>query len=243
MKKTHNYEHCYQILQINSDVTFTELRKSYKRAIQKWHPDRFEEGSKEKLAADNKIKKLNAAYKILVKYHKEHGSLPSLLASKPSSNKTVANSNTGSDSFNTKYQEKKAKRQNIKKSSISFRLKALTIAAAAIYIALSYIPLPIIDSDTSTNLKMKTPNSKPDNLTNRLMQEPISSFTGDKKPLDHNIFFTKGSTFGDVISIQGTPTSTEGQIWFYGNSEVHFHEGRVTHWKRSNDINLKAKLR
>ena len=51
-----SYSECYKILKVTPDYRWDEVRKSYKLSIQKWHPDRFEDGSAKKKAANEKIK-------------------------------------------------------------------------------------------------------------------------------------------------------------------------------------------
>ncbi len=42
-----------------------------------------------------------------------------------------------------------------------------------------------------------------------------------------------GSTKEEVRAIQGPPTSESDDIWYYGDSEVHFTAGRVVGWRDS----------
>lgn len=56
-------------------------------------------------------------------------------------------------------------------------------------------------------------------------------------------FFTYGDTAGRVFEIQGVPTRTVGDIWYYGESEVHFQDGRVKSWFAAQGHRLKAKNR
>ncbi|MGD8926421.1 MAG: hypothetical protein PVG20_06210, partial [Thioalkalispiraceae bacterium] len=56
-------------------------------------------------------------------------------------------------------------------------------------------------------------------------------------------YFTYGDTAGRVFEIQGVPTKTKGDIWYYGNSEVHFQEGRVKSWYVAEGNRLKAKAK
>lgn len=53
-------------------------------------------------------------------------------------------------------------------------------------------------------------------------------------------YFTYGDTAGRVFEIQGVPTRTVGDIWYYGESEVHFQDGRVKGWFVSDGDRLKA---
>jgi hypothetical protein len=52
--------------------------------------------------------------------------------------------------------------------------------------------------------------------------------------------FGVGSTLGEVYSIQGVPSSVEGDIWHYNNAEVIFSNGRVIRWVDSNPPSLKT---
>ncbi len=45
--------------------------------------------------------------------------------------------------------------------------------------------------------------------------------------------FGRGSAKEEVRAIQGPPTSETDDIWYYGDSEVHFAAGRVTGWRDS----------
>ena len=49
------------------------------------------------------------------------------------------------------------------------------------------------------------------------------------EPAAHKTTFTVGSTKDDVLAVQGTPTSIQGNLWFYQLSNVLFREGRVQH--------------
>ncbi len=67
-----------------------------------------------------------------------------------------------------------------------------------------------------------------------------SSTLGIYEEPEDSKYFTYGDTGGRVFEIQGVPTKTIGDIWYYGQSEVHFQNGRVKSWVIS-DTNLKAK--
>lgn len=53
-------------------------------------------------------------------------------------------------------------------------------------------------------------------------------------------FFTHGDIPGKVLEAQGIPTRTEDDVWFYGDSEVHFNKGVVVSWHESPTHPLKA---
>jgi hypothetical protein len=64
---------------------------------------------------------------------------------------------------------------------------------------------------------------------------------GMQDKIDDGYFFTYGDTPGKVFEVQGVPTRTVGDIWFYGKSEVHFNKGTVVSWYNSPTHPLKAK--
>jgi hypothetical protein len=45
--------------------------------------------------------------------------------------------------------------------------------------------------------------------------------------------FAIGATTGDVLTIQGPPTSRQGNVWYYGTSRVIFDNGQVSGWVES----------
>jgi hypothetical protein len=53
--------------------------------------------------------------------------------------------------------------------------------------------------------------------------------------------FTKQSSKSDVIRIHGVPTRVDGDVWYYGASEVHFSGDRVTSWRSSPEFPLRAR--
>ena len=57
----------------------------------------------------------------------------------------------------------------------------------------------------------------------------------------HASTFTIGSTKDEVLSVQGTPDSFTDNDFSYGNSTVHFKDGRVTDWFE-HDVTLKARM-
>lgn len=69
------------------------------------------------------------------------------------------------------------------------------------------------------------------NLTVRM--EPSESY----KPSAPLGFFTVGSSRDDVLSVQGTPTAVQGNLWFYELSNVQFRDGRVQ-WVFNSSGNL-----
>jgi DnaJ like chaperone protein len=63
-----NHDHHYQLLGIGKEATKADLKKAYKEACKKYHPDKvFHLGEEFRKIADEKMTKINASYAILSK--------------------------------------------------------------------------------------------------------------------------------------------------------------------------------
>jgi hypothetical protein len=72
-------------------------------------------------------------------------------------------------------------------------------------------------------------------LAKRIAAEPKHTTTSVPET------FTRRSTKSDVIRIHGVPTRVDGDVWYYGPSEVHFSGDRVTSWRSSPEFPLRAR--
>ncbi len=274
MKQSYSHIKCYKILNVHPDSEWAELRKSYKNLIQKWHPDKFEDGSDKKSAANEKIKQINIAYNQLNNYKRKYGSLPKTENNNSPATPSI-NANRRAKSAQPQAPDGKQKKQTTKPrphspvsrstNTKSKKYKSLTLSSIAILIISFYL---LSTEDTKYNSEEKTVISKPNNnfristtkervTKKHLPIEKTSTIANHKQALKtentineqqnfkiniEKSYFTNGSTLGEVISIQGTPTKVSGDIWYYGKSEVHFHEGEVTSWVRDAQTPLRARL-
>lgn len=58
-------------------------------------------------------------------------------------------------------------------------------------------------------------------LNVRLLPSPLAGYSPQK------YFFTIGSTPDEVLTVQGTPTTIQGNVWSYNFSYIFFRDGRV----------------
>ncbi|MFK5951360.1 MAG: J domain-containing protein [Methylococcales bacterium] len=246
MKKTYSYEECYKILGLTSDCTWNDVRSSYKKLIQKWHPDRFDDKSDEQIAADEKIKNINIAHHHLSSYFRKNKSLPTItpnrnkLKKHHQHNKLNTKFNRPNRPIKTKQhfkEEYKSGKKPVIKTSIAI------IVFFIIYYLQSTEQLPAYPE---VNLKeVPTPTIKSDKQldnTNALYKSNTNDENFKESKILADVFFTVGSSMGEVIVAQGAPTTTNDNIWFYGQSEVHFKDGKVARWVRSVETPLHAKL-
>ena len=229
MKQAHSHESCYRILNINNNASWDDLRKSYRSLIQKWHPDRYMDDVG-KSEANDKLKDLNTAYKVLSDYYKRNNSLPLFTQTVPPS--------TSSEQKPAAQSKKKVKQSPFKKKIAATKRKnniqyVFTISLVIVASIILYQNLDSIILSFSTPLEYSKEDSKEDNIDNakiKKMEKEIKSK-----------YFTYGSSLGEVINVQGAPDYTADNIWYYGNSEVHFKDGHVVKWIRTSSRQLKAR--
>jgi hypothetical protein len=238
---TKRYTNNYHILGIRPGVTWQELRQAYKSLVNIWHPDRFQQDIRQRKLAEEKTKEITQSYKELAEYYKKFGALPPITeTAKVPVTEDIAPQDTPAahpapESQDTELSATVTKPVEAHKSK-RFRLPS-AMAAAAIAGAI-YLVLQIVLSERS--------NDQPQN-ENRLEQAADNKTDMDEDP-DHRTsgdgkYFTFGMSLGEVYAIQGVPTKTEHDIWYYGGSKVYFVQGKVQHWEESPDNPLRTSIK
>jgi curved DNA-binding protein CbpA len=260
---------CFQILDVSQGCTWEELRTAYRRQVQKHHPDRFHQQLDQQKIAKERMLELNKAFHILEEFYKKNGYLPyNVLKRRPTKSDQERNpeqtrANQTDTSSYTKSDIKPSKdKQAVRKTSWSL---VMIIAVLGYYFFWSTPPQRENPYSTSpfNNHVEKTDNSKISDqrgdLQNRLPDKVDSTTTqtdpqiyrnstppvelaplGMQGKIHEGPFFTYGDTSGKVFEVQGIPTRTVGDIWFYGTSEVHFNKGVVVSWYSSPNHPLKV---
>lgn len=232
-----NYAKNYRILGIPPGASWKQLRQAYKKLINVWHPDRFQQDIRQRKLAEDKTKEITQSYKELAEYHKKFGVLPltveeekqPVVESHTERSDTAQDPAVGVKGTDTAVTAASASILNYRMSKPRARIIAATVLLGSVYIIWQIAPWGQQD----------TPRSKADH--------------GDQAAHDHNNVdstsaspdekrFTFGSSLGDVYAIQGIPTRTENDIWHYGNSKVYFSHGRVARWEESTDSPLRADI-
>lgn len=234
---TDQYANNYRILGIPRGASWKQLRQAYKSLVNTWHPDRYQQNNRQRKLAEDKTKEITQAYKELAEYYKKYGVLPLAAKSaevpvaediasqsKPDSHPEPKNHNTRPTASATPIQVPKTKRATL----VNRTIVAASLAGIA-YFAWQFAPSEY--------------NDNPPAVEQRTDQAPDAQ-NGKNLNL-HNVSekqFTIGSSLGEVYTIQGVPTKTENDIWFYGNSKVYFVNGKVLRWEESSDNPLKVRI-
>jgi hypothetical protein len=61
--------HCYQILGLEPEAKFEDVKQYYRDLVKVWHPDRFTHDLRLQNKAEEKLKEINGAYERLCYFH------------------------------------------------------------------------------------------------------------------------------------------------------------------------------
>ncbi|MFK5893257.1 MAG: J domain-containing protein [Pseudomonadota bacterium] len=264
MSKSYSYADCYRILGLTCGCNWSDVRLAYKKLIQKWHPDRYTDDSAEKSAANDRIKTINIAHQQLSTYYRKNNKLPEVgitekktYNTKPQQPNSPPGARTprspGINKSTPNPRKNRSKKSNTLKGLIyiTFLAGAYTLTSEDFFTSLlelisgertypndAYTSKPLQSIYNKSN--ERTTQNNIDDSPHENTIKPDESPSIEKQP---EIYFSNGSSMGDVVLIQGVPTTTKDNIWYYGKSEIHFHEGKVTHWVRTTRTPLKAQLK
>lgn len=251
------YKQCYQILNLNSGCSWNQLRSAYKIQIQRWHPDKFEDGSAKKDAAQEKIKDLNKAYQYLYKFYKQNGFLPEIkpeteqekpatVKPQPAPAKKAASSRPQTKPVSDSYTRTAPESLHKNTRPVKKTVIASIIIISFVYYSLDYLANNRTINDAQKNIVTQSMHQQNEiDLQAVGIDNPEEDLAENKKNTqakESNKEFTYGSSIGEVIMIQGEPTKIEDNIWYYGDSKIYFYNGVVQSWERGMGSPLKAGL-
>lgn len=218
---------CYQKLGLRPECGWKELQSGYRRLVQKWHPDRYQQHPDQQHVAAHRMLEINEAYGILAQYYRQHGQLPfepprrrhaetgapfppgpGVAATKPELD------------FDTHLHSLQTRMARSRLFDILPWLIIATILALGYYYLALYQEtgtLKLIDDRVLLGDTYAPP-------------EAGSETSPKPAPPSATPYFTYGDPPGRVYDVQGVPTRTEGNLWMYGKSEVYFENGVVVSW-------------
>lgn len=239
---TGNYLKNYLILGIHPGASWKQLRLAYKKMVNAWHPDRFQQDVRLKKLAEEKTKEITQAYKELAEYHKKFGVLPLPPEELPAEKETAPARNNSADSATAAQASPSRKAPEpaavapaaeIPKTRLS-RQRARMLAAVALLGSVYFI-WQFTSWERHENAPANGEYGGPSS-NHQYEAEPGEAAPAEEKR------FTVGSSLGEVYAIQGVPTKTEKDVWFYGNSKVYFAGGKVLRWDEKTDSPLRVDI-
>jgi len=238
---TKRYTNNYHILGIRPGVTWQELRQAYKSLVNIWHPDRFQQDVRQRKLAEEKTKEITQSYKELAEYYKKFGALPPITetakipVAEDIAPQDAPAAHPAPESQDTEPSAAVTKPVETHKSK---RFRFPSAMAAAAVAGSAYLVLQIVLSERSND---------PPQYENRLEQAADKKIDIDEdsnhRTSGDGKYFTFGMSLGEVYAIQGVPTKTEHDIWYYGSSKVYFAKGKVQRWEESPDNPLRTSIK
>ena len=230
-----SYSECYLTLGATPDTDWESLRSNYRRLIGRWHPDRFSGDAAAKKLAEERSKQITIAYQTLEKYHREHGALPAtgraaVPAQEPARSAEPMSERPGSEAqVDTPESEEPPVRAFTKRRPLRKRHAAIALLFCVLITAVYFAPLYQDERESD------------DYGPAASVQEPrvATPVPPPKESLRGSPGISIGSTLGEVYAIQGVPTVTEGNTWYYGNSRIRFAKGKVISWNEHPDDPLR----
>ncbi|BAV34034.1 hypothetical protein SCL_1731 [Sulfuricaulis limicola] len=231
---TENFLKNYRTLGVQPGVSWKQLRQAYKKMVNAWHPDRFQQDVRQKRLAEEKTKEITQSYKELANYYMKFGVLPLPVEQETSpvtGESTVPAGPTKDPAAEAGIPEPAAAASAGESRPWISRQRARIIASLAligsVYYLWQYTPWePGNHALVEAGPVIQAPTAAPE-------QEDVTP------PAKH---FTTGSSLGEVYAIQGVPTRTENNVWHYGNSKIYFAAGKVIGWEESMDSPLRVSL-
>ncbi len=227
---TERFTKNYRILEIQPGTSWKQLRKAYQGLVNTWHPDRYQQNARQRKLAEEKTKEITQAYKELAGYYKKFGVLPLLtgFSENPQAEDVPPPITPEEHPVPESQMAPTVADAAPIKAFKRWPTKAITAAVlvAGVYFVWQFVPWQHPDNPSTTGEQASQVTDTQDESTDH---------RADK-------YFTIGSSLGEVYSIQGIPTKTEGDIWYYGKSKVYFVEGKVRRWEESPDSPLRVKI-
>ncbi len=232
------YSHHYRILGIGPEASWTELRQAYKSLVNVWHPDRFQQDARRRKSAEEKTKEITQSYKALAEYYKTHGALPHVFEAPeespaPEEAAPACTADAVAEPEIPDADLRAAEQPTRKRFKMPSALTAVAVTGTA------YFLLQIAMWEHANN---PAPDNKPNETSATHPAGPRQNEDVKDEPVKNEKFFTVGTSLGEVYAIQGVPTKTENDVWYYGLSKVYFASGKVVRWEENPDNPLRTTL-
>lgn len=237
---TERYAKNYRILGIPPDTTWKQLRRAYKSLVNMWHPDRFQQDVHQRKLAEEKTKEITQSYQELAEYYKKFGILPPF-AKATKIPDTDDLSSPGAPDTPSVHETREAKASSAVISppqthtSQRPKLNARAITAAALA-SIAYLVWQVLPGERPDGLP--SDESRPDQGADKQKNE-----TPNHRTYSAEKYITFDTPLGEVYAIQGVPTKTEHDVWYYGSSKIYFAKGKVQRWEESPDNPLRVNIK
>ena len=239
------YTSHYYILGIGPEASWDELRQAYKSLVNIWHPDRFQQDGRRRKLAEEKTKEITQSYKVLAEYYKEHGALPHVFEKQeiPRATEDVAPPYAADSVIEPEIQDAAPAATPVETPKKK-RFKFPSFITAAAVAGTVYFVMQIVAWERANNPPQggnldETPTAQ---VAEAQKDKPDKGEDAENETPKTEKSFTVGASLGEVYAIQGVPTKTENDVWYYGQSKIYFSKGKVVRWEENPDNPLRANV-
>jgi hypothetical protein len=223
-----DYDELYRLLGVDATVSWDTVRAAHRRLVRKWHPDRFGHSDQERRAAEERTKLINHAYQAISRFYNENGRLP--VAPKPEV--SPAPESPGKEEATSVPSSAPPLRPSAKPEVPPSRHSrhlglSLLVGLTVGYAVWNHQAAERPESTSPLTLDHGAP-----------AQQANPTRVEDNGSTSRR--FGIGATLGDVYAIQGVPSRTDGDTWFYGDASIQFRNGRVVAWADPSQRTLKV---
>jgi len=233
----------YRVLGLEPGVSLEELKQTHKDLVKVWHPDRFADDPRLQQKAQEKLKEINEAYEQVLSGAFPAPKLTTPVPDSPPAIQTERRppqASAGAGRYPPgpfgPFATAPPAQAPLKRLRVlrTFR-SAAGLGVVGLGALLLTLSLVLTNNDDTRRRDAAAAN------------EPSSSERANDKPTGEYLppsgpAFGLGSTKDEVLTIQGTPTSVEGNRWMYELSSIDFSDGKVESYANISR-NLHVRLR
>jgi len=217
-----DYADAYRTLGVCPSDSWDHVQRTYRHLVQRWHPDRIRSDNVRPGEAEEATKALNLAFSLLSDHYRKFGTLPPLATPADQGTETVpareeADEVETSRSDETTPETVSPVHAEMEPKSGGVSLLAAIAIILGVYLFYEWGPFQTPQGNQAPN------RANSESLVVGTERDTTSH------PLPPN-FIRRGATASEVTAIQGTPSSVEDNVWYYGQSRVYFEDGRVSGW-------------
>jgi len=234
----------YRVLGLEPGVSLEELKQTHKDLVKVWHPDRFADDPRLQQRAQEKLKEINAAYEQVLS---DAFPAPRLTIPVPDSPPAVQSerrspqTSVGVGRYQTgpfgpfaKAPPAQAPLKRLRVLRNPFRSAA---GLGVVGLGVLLLTLSLVLTNNDDNRRRDAVGANEASSSERATEKPAGEYLPPSGPA-----FGLGSTKDEVLTIQGTPTSVEGNRWMYELSSIGFSDGKVESYANISR-NLHVRLR
>jgi hypothetical protein len=204
----------YATLGLEPDCPWDDVRRQHKRLAFAWHPDRHAATPNAKIALE-RAKEINAAYDRLSAHYRDQMQRDVI----------AVNNQPEADASHTN-----ASLSDERRHARPYVLAAVA-ACAGVFWLLTRLAVSYEDGDR---------NAADPGFASRESMTPVQELSdASRRTPDSSVLpIEVGMSTELVIKRAGLPSRKEGDIWHYGDTQVYFRHGVVTHLRGAGEFDL-----